>query len=135
MTMRMLRIRMLASKQCIAIATNKSPEALANEEAMQAAAIIHEVRRSEDLITEDDRGKLVELARAIGLSTQYFMPILDAFANLKVKGNRRRGQLHHHHRHHHHHHRHHHRLDQWQAIALPFVVQYVANTRCLDSYT
>ena len=103
MTMRMLRIRLLASKQCIASATLKSPEALANEEAMQAAAIIHEIRRSEDLITEDDRGKLVELARAIGLSTQYFMPILDAFANLKVKGKRRRGQLHHHHHRHHHH--------------------------------
>ena len=108
--MRMLRIRLLASKQCIASATLKSAEALANEEAMQAAAIIHEIRRSEDLITEGDREKLVELARATGLSTQYFMPILDALANLKVKGKRRRGQLHHHHhRHHHHQHVYHHR--------------------------
>ena len=84
MTMRMLRIRLLASKQCIASATHKSPEALANEEAMQAAAIIHEIRRIEDLIIEDDRGQFVELARDIGVSTQYFMQTLDAFASLKA---------------------------------------------------
>ena len=71
---------------------------------MQAAAIIHEIRGTEDLITEDDRGELVERAKAIGFSTQFFMPILDAFANLKVKGKRRRGQHHHHHHHRHHHH-------------------------------
>ena len=70
MSQRILRIRLLASKQCIASATHKSPEALANEEAMQAAAIIHEIRRSEDLITEDDRGQLLELAKATGFATQ-----------------------------------------------------------------
>ena len=38
---------------------------------MQAAAIMHDIRRSDELITEDDRGKLVELAWAIGLPAQY----------------------------------------------------------------
>ena len=111
MSQRILRIRLLASKECIASAARKSPEARATQEAMQAAAIIHEIRRMNVLITADDREQLVELATAIGFSEELFMPILDAFAALKVMGKRRKGQLHHHHRHHHqyfHHHPFHH---------------------------
>ena len=37
----------------------------------------------------------MELATAIGFSTELVMPILDAFAGLKVKGKRRKGQTYH----------------------------------------
>ena len=37
----------------------------------------------------------MELATAIGFSAELFMPILDAFAGLKVKGKRRKGQTYH----------------------------------------
>ena len=49
----------------------------------------------DELITEDDREQLVELATAIGFSAELFMPILDALAGLKVKGKRRKGQTYH----------------------------------------
>ena len=106
MSQRILRIRLLASKECIASAARKSPEARATQEAMQAAAIIHEIRRMNVLITADDREQLVEVAKTIGFSADNFMAIFNALADLKVKGKRRKGQLHH--PHHHHHHRHHH---------------------------
>ena len=95
MSQRILRIRLLASKECIASAACKSPEARATQEAMQAAAIIHEIRRMNELITADDREQLVELAKAIGFSAELFMPILDPLAGLKVKGKRRKGQTYH----------------------------------------
>ena len=37
----------------------------------------------------------MELATAIGFSTELVMPILDAFAGLKVKGKRSKGQTYH----------------------------------------
>ena len=37
----------------------------------------------------------MELAPAIGFSAELLMPILDAFAGLKVKGKRRKGQTYH----------------------------------------
>ena len=92
MSQRLLRIRLIASKECIASAARKSPEARATQEAMQAAAIIHEIRRMNELVTADDREQLVELAKAIGFSAENFMSICDAFADLKAKGKRRKGQ-------------------------------------------
>ena len=65
MGQRVLRIRLLACKVRIARAARKSPDARARQEAMQAAAIIHEIRRMNELITADDREQLVELAKAI----------------------------------------------------------------------
>ena len=62
---------------------------------MQAAAVIHEIREMKELITADDREQLVELAKAIGFSAERFMPTLHAFANLEVKGKRRKGQTYH----------------------------------------
>ena len=110
MSQRMLRIRLLASKDCVASAACISPEARATQEAMQAAAVIHEIRKMKELITADDREQLVELAKEIGFSADIFMSILNAFADLKMKGKRRQGQLHHHHHHHRHHHQHCHHL-------------------------
>ena len=95
MSQRILRIRLLASKECIASAARKSPEARATQEAMQAAAIIHEIRRMNVLITADDREQLVEVAKTIGFSADNFMSIFNALADLKVKGKRRKGQTHH----------------------------------------
>ena len=106
MSQRILRIRLLASKECVASAACISPEARATQEAMQAAAIIHEIRRMNVVITPDDREQLVEVAKTSGFSADNFMAIFNALADLKVKGKRRKGQLHH--PHHHHHHRHHH---------------------------
>jgi len=108
MSQRLVRIRLLASKECVASAACISPEARATQEAMQAAAIIHAIREMKELITADDREQLVELAKEIGFSADIFMSILNAFADLKVKGKRRQGQLHHHHHRHHHQHCHHH---------------------------
>ena len=109
MSQRLVRIRLLASNECVASAACISPEARATQEAMQAAAVIHEIRRMNELITADDREQLVELAKAIGFSADNFMSIFYTFADLKVKGKRRKGQLHHHHHHRHHHqHCHHH---------------------------
>ena len=96
MSQRILRIRLLASKNCIASAACKSPKARARLEAMHAAAIIHEIRRINELITADDREQLVELAQAIGFSAENFMSICGAFADLKATGKRRKSQLHHH---------------------------------------
>ena len=109
MSQRLLRIRLIASKECIASAARTSPEARATQEAMQAAAIIHEIRRMNVVITADDREQLVELAQAIGFSAENFMSICGAFADFKATGKRRKSQLHHHHhRRHHHQHCHHH---------------------------
>ena len=108
MSQRILRIRLLASKECVASAACISPEARATQEAMQAAAVIHEIRAMKELITADDREQLVELAQAIGFSAENFMSICGAFADLKATGKRRKSQLHHHHRRHHHQHCHHH---------------------------